>query len=354
MNDTYFMRRALELAARAHPSPNPRVGCVIVKHGRIIAEAFHQRAGEPHAEVLALRKAGRNAEGAILYVTLEPCCHQGKTPPCTDAILKAGITHVVAAMQDPNRLVRGKGFAQLRKAGINVKTGVGQDDAKRLNMHWLHFITRKRPYVICKIAQTLDGKICTKTGDSRWITGTEARNSVHRLRAEVDAVLVGINTILTDDPHLTAHGRGRDPKRVILDSRLRIPLRAKVLKDRNCIIVTGQNRKNGRGRKRQLLEKKGVCVITVPAMRWQVILTALAKQDITSLLIEGGSAVFTSAFEQKAINEVYWFIAPKIVGGEKTKTAVIGDGFPSMRQAQALKQPSISIIGTDVCIHGFL
>ena len=350
MNDEQYMQIALEQAAKARPSPNPKVGCVIVKQGKIIARAYHRKAGQPHAEILALRKAGKHAQGATMYVTLEPCGHYGRTPPCTDALIRSGVKKVVSAIRDPNPLVKGKGFAQLVKQGISVKYGVLQTKAEELNRYWIHFITKKTSYVIAKIAQTLDGKICTRTGDSRWITGKESRAFVHTLRAQVDAVLVGIGTILKDDPRLTAHGKGRDPVRVILDGRLRIPIHARVLKDKRCVIVTQQKS----GIKKKMLERKGVKVIALQNMRWRTILAALARQRITSVLIEGGSEVFTSAFEQKAINELYWFIAPKIIGGEQAKTTIEGKGVQKMQFARNVKRPEVQHIGTDYCIHGFL
>lgn len=340
--DEKWMRQALALArqGRGSTSPNPLVGAIIVKNQKIIGAGYHQKAGTPHAEIHALKRAGANAVGGTMYVTLEPCCHYGKTPPCTQAIIKAGIKKVVVATVDPNPLVSGQGIKQLQEAGIQVITGILADQARRLNEVFFKYVTTGMPFCILKMAMTLDGKIATTTGDTRWISGSEARRVTHQLRSHCDAILVGINTVLNDDPQLTTRldkGKGRDPLRIILDSKLRIPQEAKVctlLSSAPTMVATTANHDP---EKRRMLANKGVEVLVVDDRKGRVDLNSLmrilANKGITSVLIEGGSTVAAEAMEAGIIDKLYWFIAPKIIGGSKAPTPIGGKGQAKLSNA---------------------
>jgi diaminohydroxyphosphoribosylaminopyrimidine deaminase / 5-amino-6-(5-phosphoribosylamino)uracil reductase len=355
--DTSYLQRALTLAKRGqgYVHPNPMVGAVIVSRGSVVGEGYHRRYGRPHAEVEALRKAGARAKGATLYLNLEPCSHWGKTPPCADAVIAAGIRRVVAAMQDPNPKVAGRGFAKLRRAGISVQVGLLEQEAETLNRAFRVFVLEKRPYVTLKAATSLDGKIATVRGESKWITGEASRREGHKLRAEADAIAVGAETVRRDDPQLSAHGLGRDPIRVVFDSRLRLSPRAKLFssKGRVWIFTT----KAASAAKRRALEKKGAAVHVMPAHRGRVdipaALTRLAQAGITHLLVEGGGTLAASFVEQKRVDEVIWFIAPRLIGGADAKTALEGRGVARLREALALKDVSMRPLGTDFMLRGF-
>ena len=349
------MQRALDLAVRGKgkTSPNPLVGAVVVKGNRIIAEGYHKKAGTPHAEILALKKAGSKARGATLYINLEPCCHTDKkTPPCTKSIIKAGIKKVVTAMIDPNPKVSGRGIKELKGAGIKTETGIMNAEAKNLNESFIKFITKKEPFVILKIAQSLDGKIATAKGESQWITGKESRKYVHKLRSEVDALLVGIGTIKKDNPSLDCRIRGcRNPYRIIVDSRLQIPLNAKVLKhkDKRTIIATT---KKASSRKINLLKKLGNNVLIIKdraeKINLKALMKALARLDITSVMIEGGSSVNASALSSGIVDKVMFFITPKIIGGSDAVSSVGGKSPSLLKNALTLKDVQMTKIGKDI------
>jgi diaminohydroxyphosphoribosylaminopyrimidine deaminase/5-amino-6-(5-phosphoribosylamino)uracil reductase len=362
------MTLALRLAAKGQDtaSPNPMVGALVVKQGRIVGQGFHLRPGLPHAEILALRQAGRRARGATLYVTLEPCCHLKKrTPPCVPAVIRAGITRIVIAMTDPNPLVKGRGVAALRRAGLSVTTGVARQEAEELNRAYSHWIKTKRPYVILKAGMTLDGQIATASGESKWITSRQSRQEVHQLRAQVDAVLVGVGTVLSDDPSLTARigsqfkkTAKRQPLRIVVDSRLRLPLKARVLarqKDAKTLIATTRAASQAR---RQAFKKKGIETILIPAVRKRVALPALLKglgrRGITSLLVEGGGEINAAMLKAKLVDHVRLYMAPALLGGGNAK-GVIGGKSP-VRLAQALKLRNIQTrsVGGDVVVEGDL
>jgi len=355
-----YMQLALQLARKAEgrTSPNPMVGAVIVKKGRIIGQGFHEAVDEPHAEVVAMNsvKSKSALKGAALYVNLEPCCHYGRTGPCTKEIIKAGIKKVYAAMTDPNPKNNGKGSAELRKAGIKVNIGVLRDEAKRLNESFSKWVTAKKPFVVMKTALSLDGKTATKTGQSKWISSEESRNYVHRIRNKVDAVLVGINTVLHDNPHLTTRIRGgRDPIRIILDSNLRIPINARILKDKNAMIATTPNCNR---KKKIALEKKGIGVIVVRSNTKKVdlkkLMDELVLRGITHIMIEGGSEVNASALKAGIVDKVMYFIAPKIIGGVDAKPAIGGRGIKEMGDALNLKDVEIKQVGPDLAVEGYL
>jgi len=361
VTDQEYMRMAFNLAemARGRTNPNPLVGAVIVKEGRIIGFGAHLKAGEPHAEVHAFRMAGDEAVGATLYVTLEPCSHHGKTPPCADLVVRSQVKRVVIAMEDPNPLVAGRGTARLRDAGIDVTVGVLEQDAYQLNERFIHNMLTKRPFVLLKTAMTLDGKIAAHTGDSRWITGPEARERVHRLRDEVDGILVGIGTVLADDPELTTRlpeGGGRHPKRVILDSQLRIPETAKVLDTTVAptVVVTSANHDEAKAAR---LRERGVELVVVPmgahGLDLSAALEALLAHNITHLLVEGGASVNGAFLEAGLVDKVMTFVAPKIIGGAEAKTPVGGTGFARMADALELERVTVEHYGVDTCFIGY-
>ena len=358
-----FMRRALELAAQARgrTSPNPMVGALLVKDGRIVGEGFHAFAGSDHAEVAAIRDAEGEAAGSSLYVNLEPCCHQGRTPPCVDRIIAAGIRRVVAACEDPNPTVCGKGFTALRGAGIAVEVGVLAEEAQRLNEAFFTFIRTGRPFVLLKAAASLDGKIATRTGDSRWITGESARQHVHHLRNEVDAVLVGIGTVLRDDPLLTTRlgtADQRDPTRVIVDNLARLPLRAKVINRASTAPTILAVSAMAPRPRLEALEREGVQILVVPESPRRVSLThlleVLGKQGIVSLMVEGGAEINASALKEGVVDKLLLFLAPILIGGNSTPTSVGGEGIDTLRQALRLRNLRVERFGEDILIEGYL
>lgn len=355
------MAMALRLAAKARgrTSPNPMVGAVVVKGGSVIARGYHRKAGEPHAEAIALARAGERARGATLYVTLEPCSHTNKrTPPCAPLVIASGVRRIVIAMIDPNPQVSGRGVRALRRAGRDVVTGVLESEARALNEAFIKHVTRRMPFVTLKIAQTLDGRIATAAGESRWITGEAAREEGHRLRDRNDAILVGITTVLKDDPELTARiPGGRDPLRVIVDSRLRIPLNAKVLRRgsaRTIIAAAAGAPKN----KARLLEDAGAEVITVRSSRGRVdlrdLFRKLGKRGIASLLIEGGAEVNASALQAGLVDKVAVFVAPMLMTGRDALCSVGGACPKRLSGALRLRDVTTRFVGRDLMIEGYV
>ena len=352
------MRKTFELALRGSGlvSPNPMVGCVLAKGGKIVAQGWHPCYGGPHAEAMALRKAGKKARGCTAYVNLEPCGHWGKTPPCADALVRAGIRKVVAAVPDPNPLTAGKGTRRLRSAGIPVRFGLLAEEARHLNRAYFTWIKKHRPYVLLKAAVTLDGKIATRTGESQWITGPQARSHVHELRSRSDAVLVGIGTVLQDNPELTSHGKGKNPLRIVLDTRLRIPADAKLLSPKAPTLVVTSARRLGNHFR--ILQKPNIFVMGLscrgPLIPLRQLLKELAKMSIQQVLVEGGGEVHASFLKERLADEVLFFIAPKIVGGRKAKTAVEGEGASSIEKAVAVRHWEWTQLGPDLLFHGYL
>jgi len=355
MADRAFMKRALTLARRGRTSPNPMVGAVVVRDGRIVGEGYHPRAGEPHAEVFALDRAGALAKGADLYVTLEPCCHQRRTPPCTEAVIRSGVRRVFAAMTDPNPEVGGMGIEILRSAGIEVQVGLMESEARKLNEAYIKRVTSGLPFVLWKAAMTLDGKIATRTGDSRWITGERARKEAHRLRSKYDAVLVGVGTVLADDPELTARGiRGAaNPLRVVADSNASTPPRARVLSAaaETLIAVT---RKASEAQV-EALHKAGAGMLVLPDSGGRVDLRALmaelADRGLNSVLLEGGGELAASMLDLGLVDRGLIFIAPKIVGGRSAKTPIEGEGIELMSRALGVSRPRIRRFGDDTALE---
>lgn len=344
-----YMALAIRLAMKGSPSPNPFVGAVLVKNKRVISTGYHRKAGAPHAEINALKKG--NAKGATLYVNLEPCSHYGKTGPCTKAIIEAGVKKVVIGMEDPNQLV--KGIEELRKRGIKVEVGIMEKEAKRLNEVFIKYIKTGLPFVVLKTAMSLDGKIACNNGKSKWITNSKSRKYVHELRDRYDAILVGIETVLKDNPRLTCRIKGgRDPLRVILDSRLRIPSNSNALKDSNVIIATTKNHSK---RKRKLLERKGINVLVAGERKVNLkkLMRKLGKGGITSVVIEGGSEVNASALKEGIVDKVLFFISPKLITGRSALSPVGGDGISGMNKAIRLEDVSIRRFGEDMLVEGY-
>lgn len=352
------MRHALKLARRglSYVHPNPRVGAVLVRHGKVVGAGYHRRFGGPHAEVEALQRAGDRAEGATLYVNLEPCSHWGKTPPCVEGVIAARVARVVAAMRDPFSQVDGRGFKKLRAAGIAVESGVLEEEARALNRPYLTRLTLGRPFVTLKSAATLDGRTMTAGGESKWITGPEARSLSHRLRAEADAVAVGIGTVLADNPQLTAHGKGRNPVRVIFDSYLKTPVAARCL-DRSAPTWVLTTASALRGAKAKKMAARGAVlhalplsrdrhVALKPALRW------LAEKGIAHLLVEGGASLHGSLLDADAIDEVVWFMAPRVLGGRRGRPSIEGHGIARLADSHRLKDVSVTRVGGDFCVRG--
>jgi diaminohydroxyphosphoribosylaminopyrimidine deaminase/5-amino-6-(5-phosphoribosylamino)uracil reductase len=360
MTDKDYMQRALNLARQAEgrTSPNPIVGAVIVKDGKVIGEGYHHHAGGAHAEVYALKEAGNEARGATVYVTLEPCSHYGKTPPCANTLIKAGIKRVVIAMEDPNPQVAGSGIRLLNQAGIETEVGILEDEARRANEIFIKYITTNKPFVILKNAMTLDGKVATKTGDSKWISGTESRQLVHQLRDKVDGILVGIGTVLADNPRLTTRlpQGGQDPTRIVLDSRLRISLNADIINqesDAKTIIAT---LKSSSQEKKKMLIEKGVEIIEAGAgnnIDLNLLLDSLAEREITSLLVEGGSQVSSSFLEEGLVDKLYYFIAPKIIGGSDAISVVCGEGVCQISEGIKVVNKEVTLVGEDILVVGY-
>lgn len=354
-NDIFYIKKALSLAKKGfgQTSPNPCVGAILVKNNKIIGQGYHKKAGKNHAEIAALKNCKKNPKNATLYLNLEPCCHHGKTPPCTDEIIKAGIKKVIIAAIDPNPLVNGKGIKQLEKAGIKVETGILQKEAKNLNQPYIKYIKTGLPFVTLKIATSLDGKIATKNGESKWITCLKSRKYVHKLRSQNDAILTGINTILSDNPHLgVRHVKGKDPIRIILDSKLRIPLNSKVLRDKNVLLVT-TNACN-KQKLQKLKAKNHKIKIFNKKIDLKKLLKYLGKEKITSVLIESGSEITGSFIDNKLVDKVYFFIAPKIIGGNKAKTAIGGQGISRIQNTVKVENWKVGTVGRDLLIIGLI
>jgi diaminohydroxyphosphoribosylaminopyrimidine deaminase/5-amino-6-(5-phosphoribosylamino)uracil reductase len=358
------MDRALLLArlALVHSSPNPAVGAVIVKDDVIVGEGYTQPPGSAHAEIVALQQAGEKAKGATMYVTLEPCCYQGRTPPCTKAIITAGIDIVHFATIDPNPRVCGQGKAELEAAGIKTLMGDHEESAQELNEAYIKYTRTSLPFVISKFAMSLDGKIATKTGDSRWISGEQSRRYVHTLRSQIDAIMVGVDTVIRDDPQLTARaglvgGRvEKQPLRVIVDSRGRTPPTAKVFQVTGKTLVATTN--GADPEKIKGLTAMGAEVVELPAKRGMVsleeLLKLLGQRQIVSMMVEGGAAVFGSLFEDRLVDKVLVFVAPIVIGGHGAKNPVEGRGVEMLSQATGITRAKVQTVGGDVLISGYV
>ena len=358
--DIEYMRRAMELAERGvgFTNPNPMVGAVIVKGGKVIGEGWHERCGEWHAERNAFKNCTVSAEGATMYVTLEPCCHYGKTPPCTEIIIEKNIKKVYVGSMDPNKLVAGKGVKILEENGIEVECGVLKDECDKLNEVFFHYITNKTPYVVMKYAMTMDGKIACENGDSKWVTGEKARETVQNMRKKYMGIMVGINTVLEDNPMLNCRiEENVDPIRIICDSNLRIPFESNIVNTANKIqtIVVCTNKADKD--KQRWLENKGIEVIR-QKVKGRVVLSDLMKilgeKGIDSILLEGGGTLNAQALKENIVNKICCFIAPKIVGGANAKSPIEGKGVEKMMEAYNLRNLEIQKIGNDIMLTGYL
>jgi len=358
--DLACMRRALDLAARGqgYVEPNPMVGCVLVRDGNVIAEGWHERFGGPHAELAAIAAAGgADLKGSTAYVTLEPCCHYGKTPPCTEELLRVGVARVVAAMQDPFPKVAGGGFRRLTEAGVQVEVGCLEDDARRLNAPYLKLTTHRRPWIIAKWAMSLDGKIATRSGHSKWISGHASRDVVHRLRGRVDAVLVGSRTAEIDDPLLTARPPGpRTATRIVVDSHAVLPLSSRLVKtaaDVPVLVAVGPDAPSA---SMSRLQDAGCEVLPFAAStrfeRMLQLLDELGRRRMTNVLVEGGSRILGALFDAHQIDEVHLFLAPKLLGGERALSPIGGAGLECVPELPQLSDQIVEQLGPDLYIHG--
>jgi len=363
MNDAFYMKKALALAekGRGFTSPNPMVGSVVVKGDAVIGKGYHQAVGQAHGEVNALNDAGTTAKDATLYITLEPCNHTGRTPPCTEKILSSGVSRVVVAMEDPNPDVTGGGIAFLRQKGIDVSVGICEKQARTLNEAYIKYVQTKRPFVIMKCAATLDGRIATRTGDSKWISNVKSRRIVHKLRHGVDGILVGSGTVAKDDPSLNTrlgNRAGRDPVRIILDESLSISEKANVLRlqsDSDTILVAGHT---ASPEKKKRIEKKGVRVLSAflknNLIDLDLLMDQLGEMGVTSLLIEGGSRIFTSALSSGIVDKVIFFFGPKILGGDEGFPIFRGPGPALMSESLPVRDIRVRRFDDDVMIEGYL
>ncbi len=350
-----YMEMAIKLAEKGKglTSPNPMVGCIIVKRGRVVGKGFHKKAGTEHAEDLAIADAGKKAVNSTMYVNLEPCSHWGRMPPCTEKIVEAGVREVIIGMKDPNPLV--EGFRELKFRGLKTKIGILEHDAKKLNEVYIKYIKTHRPFVIIKVAMSMDGRIATKSGDSKYITSKEARTYVHQLRTEVDAVMVGLNTVLRDNPELTPRlVKGKDPLKIVVDSHLKIPKNCHLMKEPSkLIIATTSNAQKGAVAK---LQQKGVNVIITKIKKGMVdlgdLMKQLGKHEITSVMIEGGSELNSSAIKDGIVDKILIFTAPKLIGSGK---GPIGNlGINKIDKAIDLKNPVCRKIGKDSLVEAYI
>lgn len=356
----YFMKKAIELAKKGvgKVNPNPLVGAIIVKNGLVIGEGYHKKYGEAHAEVNAFKSLKEDPSGATMYVTLEPCSHYGKTPPCVDMIIKNKINKVIIGMIDPNPLVAGDGIKKLIAAGIEVKAGVLEEECKKLNEIFIKYITTKKPYVILKAAMSMDGKIATKTGESKWISCEESRLQVHELRNKISGIMVGINTVITDNPELTCRiQNGNNPVRIIVDSSLKVPLDSKVLKNKDGKTIIATTKKADLKKIQTLLEAN-IKVLIIKEKNGHVdlndLMIKLGKLNIDSILLEGGAILNYCALEEKIVDKVMMYIAPKIIGGKKSKTPIDGNGIDRLNDAFILNNTNASIVGEDILLEGYI
>jgi diaminohydroxyphosphoribosylaminopyrimidine deaminase / 5-amino-6-(5-phosphoribosylamino)uracil reductase len=355
-----YIHQALGLAlkGKGKTSPNPLVGALVVKNGKIIGRGYHQKAGLPHAEVLALNEAGQAAQGATLYVTLEPCAHFGRTPPCVNRIIKSGIKEVIIGMVDPNPLNNGKGIKMLQAHRIKVEVGFLEDKLKKINEVFLKYITRRMPFVTVKVAESLDGKIATKTGDSKWITSDKSRALAHRLRRNYDAIMVGVNTILRDNPRLDPWFSKKQLTKIVVDSNLSTSQDATIFSTHGTVIIVtlpsppGQETEN-----RKILSQKAK-ILDVKEKDGQVnlkdMMKKLAQLEITNIIVEGGGTLIGSLFDEGMVDKVLFFISPKIVGGKDALGPVMGKGVSRIDRALKLKEVTTRRIGDDILVEGYV
>lgn len=353
----FYMDLAMKLAlkAKGQTSPNPMVGAVVVKNGHIIGKGYHKKAGTAHAEIIALEEAGIETRGAVLYVTLEPCTHFGRTPPCVGKIIKSGIKEVFVGMVDPNHLNNGKGIQMLKKHKIRVNVGLLEDRLRKMNEVFIKYMTKRMPFLTVKLAESLDGKIATRTFESKWITSDKSRIYAHRLRKNYDAVMVGANTLLKDNPKLNAWFSKRQPLKIVVDSGLSTPEDADIFLKGNAVIVTLPVKPGQETENRMILEKKAK-ILEVKEKDGQVNLKDMMKKlaglEITNVLVEGGGTLIGALFDEGLVDKVLFFISPKIIGGKDAISSVMGRGIARIDKAVKLKEVKLRRIGEDFLIEG--
>ncbi len=356
----YFMRRAMDLALKAEGQtfPNPLVGALVVKAGKVIAKGYHQKAGLSHAEVEALDAAGRRAKGADLYVTLEPCTHYGKTPPCVDRILEAGIRRVFTGMIDPNPLNNGKGIKLLREHGIKIECGILEDELRKINQPFLKYITLKTPYITVKVGQSLDGKIALKTRESQWITSKPAREYSHSLRRFYDGIMVGVNTVIRDNPSLSGGKPDRPLTKIVADSSLSTPADSNIFKKPGEVIIASLREKSGQETESRSLLFAKARILEVKENNGQLnlydLLKKLGRLGLCNILVEGGGSLIGSFFDYGLVDKVMFFISPKIIGGKDSISSVMGRGISRLDKAVKLKDVKIKMIGEDLLVDGLV
>ncbi len=350
------MQQALK--AKGRTSPNPLVGALVIKNGRVAGRGYHEKAGMPHAEIIALGEAGSKTKGATLYVTLEPCTHFGRTPPCVEAIIKSGVKEVIVGMIDPNPLNNGEGIEILKRNGIKVQVGFLEKELKKMNEAFIKYITKKTPFVTVKVAQSLDGRIATRTGDSKWITSDKSRIYSHRIRQYYDAIMVGSNTVLRDNPKLDAWFSKRHPIKIVVDSQLSTPYGANIFsKDSRVIIVTLPAKPGQETENRKILSEKAK-ILEVKEKAGQInlrdMMKKLAQLEITNIIVEGGGTLIGSLFDDGLVDKVLFFISPKIIGGKNAISSVMGDGISRVDKAIKLKDFKITRRGEDCLAEGYV
>ncbi|MFA4889736.1 MAG: bifunctional diaminohydroxyphosphoribosylaminopyrimidine deaminase/5-amino-6-(5-phosphoribosylamino)uracil reductase RibD [Candidatus Omnitrophota bacterium] len=357
-NHEYYMRLAMKLAlkAKGKTSPNPMVGALVVKNSRIVGEGFHEKAGLAHAEIIALEIAQAKARGATLYVTLEPCTHFGRTPPCVDRIIKSGVKEVVVGMIDPNPLNNGKGASILKNHGIKLTQGILKEELARMNRVFIKYITKKMPFVTVKVAESLDGRIATKSGDSKWITSDKSRAFAHSLRKDFDAIMVGVNTVLRDNPRLDAWFSKKHPLKIIVDSQLSTPQKANIFSGKSRVVIATLPCRPGQETENRKNLAPQAQIIEVKEKAGQIdlrnMLKKLAQLGIASILVEGGGTLIGSLFDEGLVDQVLFFISPKIIGGKEAIGAVMGKGISRIEQAVKLKNIKLKRIGQDFLVTG--
>lgn len=360
-NNIYFMQRALSLAlkARGRTFPNPLVGALVVKDGKIVGKGYHKKAGLPHAEVEALTGAGKEAKGAVLYVTLEPCTHYGRTAPCVDKILESGVKKVVVGMVDPNPLNNGRGIKLLEEHGIRLESGLLEPDLRKINQPFIKYITKRIPFVTVKVGQSLDGKIAARSGDSKWITSDKAREFARSLRGEYDGIMVGVNTVIRDNPLLLSADPKKELTRIIVDSRLSTPVDSRVFQDpQNPVIIATLKETAGQETENRNLLSQKARILEIKENQGEVnlydLLKKLARLEITNILVEGGGALIGSLFDSNLVDRVLFFIAPKIIGGKEAIGSVMGRGVSRVDKAVKLRDVTMKRIDDDFLVEGII
>ena len=359
-NCEYYMKMAMALAlkAKGQTSPNPLVGALVVRDNKIVGKGYHERAGLAHAEIVALNEAQGKAKGATLYVTLEPCAHFGRTPPCVDAIIKSGIKKVVAGMGDPNPLNNGKGLSALKARRISVEVGVLEKELKKINEVFIKYITKKTPFVTLKVAESLDGKIATRTGDSKWITTDKSRAFSHRMRSEFDAIMVGVNTVLRDNPKLDAWFSRKHPVKIVVDSQLSTPQDSAIFSGRSQVILVTLSARSGQETENRKILGQKAKILEVREKDGQInlkdMMKKLAALEISNILVEGGGTLNGSLFDEGLVDRVMFFISPKIIGGKEATSSVQGRGAALVGKSVKLKDIKIKRFGEDILVEGDL